>query len=114
VKDGKFLHLENTSSVSDRQDALKYTSVMPWCTISTADVTVVVWSVLLPQLLSLAVRLGVAIYVASATLETQICLKGQYGLGVGVLQGGGSGSVVEPYLHIFLSVAFPVLRRLGF
>jgi hypothetical protein len=56
----------------------------------TADTTLRVWSVILPQLLSLAVRLGVAVLVESTTLETCTRLKGQYGLGV--LQGGGSGS----------------------
>jgi hypothetical protein len=36
----------------------------------TADTTVKMWSMLLSQLLSLAARLAVADYVASATLET--------------------------------------------
>jgi hypothetical protein len=35
-------------------------AVMQWCTISAANTTVVLWSVLL-QLISLAVRLGVAV-----------------------------------------------------
>jgi hypothetical protein len=42
----------------------------------TADTTVKVWSVMLPQLLSLAVRLGVAVEIASTTLETNTGLKG--------------------------------------
>jgi hypothetical protein len=43
---------------------------MQWSVLSqTVDTTVKVWSVP-PQLISLAVRLGVADYVASTTLET--------------------------------------------
>jgi hypothetical protein len=55
----------------------------------TADTTVTLWSVTLPQRLSLAARLRMAIWAASTTLETYTLLTGQYGLGV--LQGGGSG-----------------------
>jgi hypothetical protein len=42
----------------------------------SADTTVKVWSVMLPQLLSLAVRLGVAVEIASTALETNTRLKG--------------------------------------
>jgi hypothetical protein len=38
------------------------------------------WSVLLPQLLSLAVRFGVVVQVASTSLETYSRLKGHYEL----------------------------------
>jgi hypothetical protein len=47
----------------------------------TADTTVKVCSVIIPQLMSLAVHLGVAVKVASTTLETNTHREGQYGLG---------------------------------
>jgi hypothetical protein len=54
---------------------------MQKCASQAAGTTVRVWSVLLPQLLLLAVRIEVAVYVASTTLEISVRLKGQYGLG---------------------------------
>jgi hypothetical protein len=55
----------------------------------TADTAVKVWSDLLPQLLSLAVFLGVTVYVASTKVKTYTRLKGWYGL------KGGSGFEVK-------------------
>jgi hypothetical protein len=66
----------------------------------TADTTVKAWSVILPQMLSPAVRLEVAVWVASTTLEIHAFLKGQYELGA--LQGGGLGFVVESYACLCL------------
>jgi hypothetical protein len=46
----------------------------------TANTTVTVWSAILPQLQSLAVRLEVPVQVVSTNLETNTHLEGQYGL----------------------------------
>jgi hypothetical protein len=78
---------------------------MQWSVLSqTADNTVKVWSI--PrQLHLLAVRLGVAVYVASTTLETRARLKEQYDLGGG---GGPSrrgfcrvrGRILAPHIPV--------------
>jgi hypothetical protein len=47
----------------------------------TADTTVKVWSVLLPQLLSLGIRLGVVVLLESTTLKTNTRLKEPYAWG---------------------------------
>jgi hypothetical protein len=82
----------------------------------TAD-TVKVWSFLRPNLLSLAVRLGVAVWVASTTQETYTRLMGQYRLG-----GGGGSSrggfkirsrILAPHVHTGRFSGFPVAEVLG-
>jgi hypothetical protein len=70
----------------------------------TADTTVNVWSALLPQLLSLAGRLGVVVHIASTTLEIYTSLKGQ-----NVLKGGRPSKKMFRVRDPILSLHIPVL-----